>query len=167
MTRHVIKPVPLSRYNFKDFGEVVNMHDHDDVRKINYGMTKRFNNMACLDVLQENGRPLFNIFRSKPVELPFTVKVIERHPLSSQLFYPLGDQPFLVLVAGPGETPTPDKLKLFITNGFQGVNYKRNVWHHYLMAVEQTADFIVIDRGGEEKNCDEFFFTDTVVISRY
>jgi len=36
-----------------------------------------------------------------------------------------------------------------------GVNYARGVWHHPLIALDAVADFLVIDRGGSEPNCDE------------
>ncbi|EMK4939746.1 ureidoglycolate lyase, partial [Escherichia coli] len=41
----------------------------------------------------------------------------------------------------------------FITNGEQGVNYHRNVWHHPLFAWQRVTDFLTIDRGGSD-NCD-------------
>ena len=44
-------------------------------------------------------------------------------------------------------------LRAFITNGEQGVNYHRNVWHHPLFAWQRVTDFLTIDRGGSD-NCD-------------
>ena len=40
---------------------------------------------------------------------------------------------------------------MFLARGDQGVNYRRNVWHHPLIAMEAPSDFIVVDRlgGGE------------------
>ena len=166
MTNYTLKPVPLSKANFADYGDVVEVKHHGDIRDSNYGMTKRYHDLANLDLLSDSGQPLFNIFRTSPVVFPFKVKVIERHPLSSQLFFPLTSQPFLVLVARAETLPTPDSLKLFITNGSQGVNYKKNIWHHYLISLYQGADFIVVDRGGKEKNCDEVFFDDDIVIEQ-
>ncbi len=166
MSHYMLKPKPLRQESFADFGEVVDTQNHKDIREINYGMTKRYNNLATLDLLQDNGQPLFNIFMSTAVILPFCVKVIERHPLSSQLFFPVGRQPFLVLVADAESPPAPENLKLFITNGTQGVNFNKNTWHHYLLAINQNAKFIVIDRGGEEVNCEEYFFHDDIVIEQ-
>ncbi|HRJ66500.1 MAG TPA: ureidoglycolate lyase, partial [Alphaproteobacteria bacterium] len=39
----------------------------------------------------------------------------------------------------------------------QGVNYHAGVWHHFSLALDAPSDFLVIDRGGSEKNCDEVF----------
>jgi ureidoglycolate hydrolase len=30
--------------------------------------------------------------------------------------------------------------------------------HHALLALEQQSDFLIVDRGGSEPNCDEVFF---------
>jgi ureidoglycolate lyase len=84
--------------------------------------------------------------------------MMERHPLASQAFIPSGTGPFLVLVAPPGEIVQPAQLRVFLTNGRQGVNYHRGVWHHPVLALKPDQDFIIIDRGGEGHNCDEFFF---------
>ena len=75
-----------------------------------------------------------------------------------QAFMPITPEPFLVLVAPPGEAPLPEDFKGFVTNGRQGVNYARGVWHHPLIALGQAGDFIVVDRGGEGENLDEVFF---------
>lgn len=166
MASYILKSKPLNKNNFADFGDVIDPHSHEDIREINYGMTRRFNNMANLDIVQNNGQPIFNIFMSRAVVFPFSVKAIERHPLSSQLFFPLTRQPFLVLVAKPDDPPTPESLELFITNGSQGIDFKSNTWHHYLLSLNHDTNFIVIDRGGDEDNCDEFFFDDDIVIKQ-
>ena len=166
MTDYLFKPVPITKENFADFGDVIEIDNKTEVREINYGMTKRYHDLANLDLQENDGQPLFNIFYSQPVVLPFKVKVVERHPLSSQLFYPLSHQPFLVLVAKSTTQATPNDLKCFITNGSQGINYNKNTWHHYLLTLNQSADFIVVDRGGPEKNCDEVFFEDNLMIEQ-
>ena len=79
---------------------------------------------------------------------------MERHPLGSQAFLPLNERPYLIVVATPGELSSSG-LRAFATRGWQGVNYARGVWHHALLALEETGDFVVIDRGGEGPNLDE------------
>ena len=79
---------------------------------------------------------------------------MERHPLGSQAFLPLNERPYLIVVARPGELSSSG-LRAFATRGWQGVNYARGVWHHALLALEETGDFVVIDRGGEGPNLDE------------
>ncbi len=148
---------PLTRAAFAAFGDVIETEGSEHF-PINNGSTERFHDLACVDVSEAAGRPLISIFRAQPLKMPLSVTMMERHPLASQAFIPSGTTPFLVLVAPRGETVEPEHLRAFLTNGRQGVNYHRSVWHHPVLALEPDQDFIVIDRGGEGHNCDEFFF---------
>ncbi len=48
---------------------------------------------------------------------------------------------FIVVVAEPGDDIPVDTLRAFITNGKQGVNYHRDVWHHPIYAFQSQTDF--------------------------
>ncbi|MNC61174.1 Ureidoglycolate lyase [compost metagenome] len=85
--------------------------------------------------------------------MPITVTQLERHPLGSQAFIPLNGERFIVVVALGDEQPDPETMLGFITDGRQGVNYHRNVWHHPLFAWQKVTDFLTVDRGGSD-NCD-------------
>ena len=95
-----------------------------------------------------------SLFRSTPLPAPVTLRVMERHPLGSQAFYPLEGRRYLVVVAPPGEFK-PSAIVAFLAQGRQGVNYAPGVWHHFLLALEAPSDFLVIDRAGGGDNCDE------------
>jgi len=82
---------------------------------------------------------------------------VERHPLGSQAFYPLSPRPFLVIVA-PDRDGTPDRPRAFLATPGQGVNIARNVWHGVLTPLEDESDFLVVDRGGDGLNLEEFTF---------
>ena len=97
-------------------------------------------------------------------DLRRAVRMVERHPLGSQAFVPLGPTPFLLLVAPPGDTVGPDDLRAFRTAPGQGVNYARGTWHHPLIAIETVSPFLVIDRIGDDENCDEIRFDKTEII---
>ena len=144
---------PLTREAFAPFGDVIEL---DGARQIpiNLGTTIRFHDLARIDVEEAGGRPLVNLFRGQPRVLPFEVTMLERHPLGSQAFVPLTDKPYLVVVAPAGRLE-PDAVRAFVTHGWQGVNYAKGVWHHPLIALDAVSDFIVVDRGGEGRNCDE------------
>lgn len=155
----LLTPVPLTADAFVAYGDVIQCSAAAERRDINYGHTERFHNLAALDMGQEGGVPLLSIFRTRPMALPIQIKVMERHPLSSQAFYPLGNRPYLVVVAARGDFAV-ENLRAFIAAGDQGVNYHRGVWHHFSLSLGETADFLVVDRGGPEKNCDEVFIAD-------
>src|SRR5262249_33163402 len=102
-------------------------------------------------------RPLISLFRGKPYDLPLHLSLVERHPLGSQAFYPLSDRPFLAITA-PDHAGTPGTPLAFITAPGQGVNIAMNTWHGVLTPLEETADFLVVDRGGEGNNLEEYRF---------
>jgi len=152
----VLLPRPLTREAFVPFGDVIETAGSKSFA-INDGMVERFHDLAHLEV-DPAGRPLLSIFRGQPYVLPLTVRHVERHPLGSQAFFPLGEARYAVIVALPGDTVRPEDLRAFVGNGHQGVNYRPGVWHHVLLVLERPADFLVIDRGGPGNNCDEFHF---------
>lgn len=157
MTTFELKSEPLSRAAFAPFGDVIAAAGADHY-PINEGTTERFHDLANLDVSAEGGRALVSLFRAQPRTLPLRVTMMECHPLSSQAFIPLGGKPFLVLVAPAGDAPAPEALKLFRSDGQQGINYARGVWHHPLLALDIESEFIIIDRGGPGEDCIEQAF---------
>jgi ureidoglycolate lyase len=88
---------PLTKSTFSPFGEVVEIEDATAV-DINQGFAERWNDLAHIDVASANGEMQVCLFSARPRPAPIVVKLMERHPLSSQLFYPLQDKPWLVLV---------------------------------------------------------------------
>jgi ureidoglycolate lyase len=154
MSPIVLRAMPLTAQAFVPFGDVIETEGRT-WRWINQGTSQRFDDLARVDVLEAGGRPLISIFRASPQPLPFEVRSLERHPLSSQSFYPLDARPFLVIVAEAGSAPIVQRARAFVSSGQQGVNYRRNTWHHSLIALEQTSNFLVVDRGGPQENCEE------------
>jgi ureidoglycolate lyase len=92
------------------------------------------------------------------------IEVLERHPQSSQAFFPLEQLPFLVVVAEDGGTPLAQRVRAFRTAGLQGVNYRRNTWHHALIALHRTVHFLVVDRAGPGENCEQQRIDDVRVL---
>ena len=144
---------PLTREAFAPFGDVIELEGAKQI-PINLGTTIRYHDLAKIDVADESGRPLVNVFRGQPRTLPFEVTMMERHPLGSQAFVPLNDRPYLVVVAPAGDLD-PAAIRAFVTRGWQGVNYAKGVWHHPLLALGEVSDFIVVDRGGDGLNLNE------------
>ncbi len=144
---------PLTRAAFEPFGDVIELDGAKQI-PINLGTTIRFHDLCKVDVTDEGGRTLVNLFRGQPRVLPFEVKMMERHPLGSQAFIPLDERPYLVVVAPAGELDE-SQIRAFVTRGWQGVNYAKGVWHHPLIALDKVSDFIVVDRGGEGLNLNE------------
>lgn len=153
-----LRPVPLTRESFAPFGDVITADDQAKSFMINNGTTTRYHDLAKVDVGAEGGHTLINIFRAEPYTYPLELTVMERHPLASQAFMPLGVHSFLVVVAKPGPEPAPEDLRAFISDGTMGVNYARGTWHHPVLAMDKITDFMVIDRGGPGDNLDEIYY---------
>ena len=147
---------PLSRENFKSFGDVIEA-GAGKLIPINDGTTVRHDDLANVDVIESGGRPVVSIFESQPFGFPLDVTMLERHPLGSQAFIPLDDHPYFVMVAPIGDDVKPNEMKVFLATGKQGVNYPKGVWHHPVIVMEPMR-FLVVDRGGEQPNCDLFHF---------
>ena len=154
MTTLPLRPEPLTREAFAPFGDVIEASDAVRHFTINCGNTERYHDLAHIDP-GEGGRVIVSIFRGQPRSLPFTVQMMERHPLASQAFVPMSGRPYLVVVAPAGAPPGVEDLKVFLARGDQGVNYATGVWHHPLLALEGVCDFLVVDRSGPGHNCDE------------
>lgn len=164
-----IIPEPLTQEAFKPFGDVIEVSDTAHHFTINEGFTERYHDLAAINVIADGGKTGMSIFRSTPLALPIAIKMMERHPLSSQAFMPLGQQPYLVVVAEKGEWNAQqlnDKLRVFIASSDQGVNYHAGTWHHYCLALNQPSDFLVVDRIGKGDNCDIIELDGSIIIKR-
>ena len=144
---------PLTRDAFAPFGDVVDMHDAMPIQ-INQGFAERCNGLARIDVSAESGAVNISLFSAQPLPSPLVLQLMERHPLGSQLFYPLQDRLWLVVVC---DDPLHiSSFRAFAASGRQGVNYARNIWHHPLVVHDADSRFIVVDRAGAGTNLEEF-----------
>ena len=153
---------PLTREAFAPFGQVIE-RDGAQHFPINAGKCTRFHDLAAIETTGEKARPMISLLRGEPYALPLELAMVERHPLGSQAFIPLGDGTFLVVVAeetadGPAEPVA------FRTAPGQGVNIARNVWHGVLAPLDAVSDFAVVDRGGEGVNLEEHFYAEPFLV---
>lgn len=141
---------------FAPFGDVI---DTAGARAlpINEGTTTRFDDLADIDVGAGGGRPVLSVFRAVSRPLPIRIRMMERHPLGSQAFFPLAVQDWLVVVCRGTDRPDPASLRCFRAAGTQGVNYRAGTWHHPLLVLA-PMDFLVVDRGGPGNNLEEVWF---------
>lgn len=159
-----ITPKPLTKAAFSAFGDVIEAGEDRKKIAINDGFTQRYHDLAKVDVNDNDGHTLINIFRSTPLAQPIAIKMMERHPHGSQAFIPMGENPYLVVVAAAGEFDI-NNIEVFIASSEQGVNYHKGTWHHFCLALESESDFLVIDRGGSGDNCDVIELDGSLVIT--
>jgi len=154
---------PLTREAFAPFGQVIET-DGAQHYPINKGMTERFHDLARIELGGVHARPLVSLFKSRPYTLPLTLDLVERHPLGSQAFYPLSDAPWLVIVA-PDESGIPGTPLAFRPAPGQGVNIAINTWHGVLCPLDRPSDYLVIDRGGDGNNLEEYVYAEPWVVA--
>ena len=154
-----IKPQPLTREAFAPFGDVIQIEGSNQF-EINSGYTTRVHDLIDIRLGGESARAQFSFFLGRP--RPLEIKMLEKHPLGSQAFYPIEDKRWLVVVAS---APEPESVCAFWASGRQGVNYHQNVWHHPLLVIE-PQQFVIIDRGGDGHNCDEVELVTSVLIQQ-
>ena len=150
---------PLTKEAFAPFGDVIET-DGSDHFMINNGSTMRFHRLAEVETAQPDDKAIISIFRAEALPMPLTITMLERHPQGSQAFIPLLGNPFLIVVAPLGDAPESELTRAFVSNGRQGINYPRGVWHHPVLTIEKRDDFLVVDRSGTGNNCDEHYFAE-------
>jgi ureidoglycolate lyase len=148
----LIEAIPLTRAGFSVYGDVIETEGARHF-SINGGRATRFDDLAGVDTAESGGLPAISIFRSAPVKFPVELHVMERHPWASQAIIPMDGAVCLVAVAPAGNFNLA-QVRVFLAGSSQGVNYRRGVWHHPLIALYRTGDFLVVDRKGQGDNCD-------------
>jgi len=131
---------PLTSEAFAPFGDVIQKQGHYP-EEINYGQTRKYARLAGIDATDEGGEAAVHIYRSRPVSLPFRIELMENHPLGSQAFMPLHQRPFLVVVAPAADRLEFKSIQGFFTNGEQGVNIHKGVWHHHQLSLVRGFRF--------------------------
>lgn len=165
MNNLVVDVQPLTKDNFSEFGEVISC-ENNDFFYINDQHTERYNALVKTEIIGE-AKAGISIFRNiKKTELPLEIHMLERHPNGSQAFIPMQGQKFLIVVAPALDEQTPNiqRVHAFISDGYQGVNYRAGTWHHPLLTFEAPSDFAVVDRIGTGHNCDVYTFPYSIMI---
>ena len=156
-----LKASPLTQAAFAAFGDVLEVNDGAFV-EINQGRCRRFHDLAKLDFA--DGKAGINLFHAEVRTAPYSIELMERHPLGSQCFVPMQSSAYIVAVA-PDAGDQPGQIHAFLANGNQCVNYHRNTWHAVLTPVSGTGLFAVIDRIGQGTNLQEHWFDTPIGIT--
>ena len=141
---------PLTAAAFAEFGDA--LQTGGEPKLINDGMCERHSDLALMD-FDPSGRAGISLFSSQIRSLPYEFRLLERHPLGSQAFLPMGAEPFLVIVA-PDEDGVPGRPAAFETAPLQGVNFRRGVWHGVLTPLGGNGLFAVVDWIGDAGNVE-------------
>jgi len=161
----IIEPIKINRSNFATYGDLISTNDINPI-DINAGYAKRFDNLADLNTLKDDGKTIVSIFAALKRTFPMKIDMMEKHPLGSQAFIPMKETTFLAFVAPQGKFPEINKIQSFIIPPKMGINYKPGIWHFPLISTENT-DFLVIDRKGSGENLIIHKFDKEEVVLKY
>ncbi|MEZ4299951.1 MAG: ureidoglycolate lyase [Polyangiaceae bacterium] len=136
---------PITPEAFAPYGQVVSAGLFEG-RSANMGTAVRCDFCAGLESTRPGAKPNLAVFRSTAKSLPFEIVLLEKHPCSTQAFLPMVCTRYLVCVAPalPDGTPDIEGLVAFQCGPGQGINYRRDVWHHPILALDGDADFAML-----------------------
>ena len=159
-----LQPQPLTKERFAPYGDVIESAV-DRTAAMNDERFERFDDLCSID-MKDAGRVAVSIARCRvATSLPYRFDVVERHPLGSQAFVPLTPCKMIVVVAPPEGDVEASRLRAFVSNGRQGINYHRGTWHMPLIAFDAGQEFLIVDRAGDAPNCDERKLDEAVVLA--
>tara|TARA_B110000008_G_C16640491_1_gene432435 strand:+ start:138 stop:632 length:495 start_codon:yes stop_codon:yes gene_type:complete len=149
----------ITKDNFSKYGDLITLKDKNS-EFINNNTTNSYFDLANIEILGEDKNVRLNIFNTKKRIFPLNIDMLEMHPLSSQVFLPISETDFIVLVAPIYIKPVLNKIECFKISNGDGINFKAGVWHFPLISI-QDAKFITIDKKDAKKNTEIYKFTET------
>jgi len=149
-----VVPVPLDAATFMQFGNVIDAESRP-AEPINDGTTQRHSDLASLDLRAPDRDPVIGIYVARARAFPLRIAKLERHREATQLFMPLGNQRFVIVVAPGIDSPRWDAVAAFLTKPGQGIALKRGCWHHGLVALDDGDRFAVIEGGNYRRDTEE------------
>ena len=148
----IVRARSLTRAAFAPFGSVVETQALPG-RPVNEGRGERCDWPAELRHATPARAPSTAVYRISASELPFRMALIERHPLTDQLFIPLTSHAFLVAVTN-GEAA--GDIQAFVAGPGQAVLYRAGVWHLPLVALGAPGAFLMQmwETGDPARDCE-------------
>lgn len=150
-------PCALSVDVFAPYGELVSPASARSVYPVNDGRAERFANLATQESRGSGLTQELSLYRVTSSTLPLEISYFERHPLSTQLFYPLCASRYLIVVCATASDGTPDAASAvaLLAEAGIGINYHAGTWHYPLVALDQGGDFLMMmAQGGGDQDCE-------------
>ena len=168
MCAMILSARPLAADDFEPFGAVIATAPRGEAgSEANQGTARRFDWLADLQSSRPAAKPNLAAFRCAANDArPVPIRLLEKHPCSSQVFVPMNAARYLVVVARGGDAPDLSTLAAFIASGAQGICYAAGVWHHPMIALDRDTDFacLVWEDGGPE-DCVVQDLAETIAIA--
>ncbi len=166
LTRNPTPAARLTSDGFAPFGRVIQVDG--DSTGANQGRADRFDipiDLGQIDL--RTVRLATSIYRVRRSALPFELWLVERHPLSPQLFFPNSAKRFLVCACPnlPDGEPDLSLLRAFVGDSTQGIVWRAGVWHAPFAALDTDGDFLMQQwQGAGALDCEERPLLDPIMI---
>lgn len=160
-----IRAEPLTPEAFAPFGQVLQTPKSGEATA-NQGTAVRLDRVALLLNTRGGCPPNLAMIRALPQGMPLPLRLLERHPCSSQAFIPLKCSRYLVVVAPSiGSGPDWPKLRAFVARAGQGINYTAGTWHHPFTALDEPADLAMLAwEDGSARDCEEVKLPEAITV---
>ncbi len=134
---------PLTPETYAPYGRVL-APEGGEFRTVNEGTANRHDRVGDVTNLRPAATLNVAAFRCQPrAPGTFSLRSLEKHPFSEQLFVPMNASRYVVVVAQRGgDAPDPTQVRAFLAHGRQSVSYAPDVWHHTLVALDRETDFM-------------------------
>lgn len=152
-------PVPISSTLYAPYGSLIREGEMASARSANHGTALAWDALATLVNLRgASARATVSLFRCLPHGSDrLAIRVLERHPASTQMFVPMRSARYALIVAEGEHEPDLDTLAAFIVEGAQAITYAPGIWHHPMIALDREADFVnVLFTDGTSSDCEEY-----------
>ncbi|MEE2960682.1 MAG: ureidoglycolate lyase [Myxococcota bacterium] len=147
----------ISRELYSPYGDLIAGKDGSGGGEVaNQGTAEAFHNLASFKNLRpDSASPSISVFRVQPLsQTNLRLKLLEKHPYSTQFFIPMNAVAYLAIVALGDEHPEVDTLKVFKVPGNQAIGYHPGVWHYPMVALERVTDFVTMTyQIGNSEDC--------------
>lgn len=132
----IVTARPIDNESFAPYGQLLDVPETPG----------RYDFQAELFNGRSDAAPNLLLARAEAKSLPIDMEVMERHPQSSQAFFPLDASRYIVLVCPDSTDGGPDMTRLdaFLVGAGQGINYSPGTWHHPLTALDRAGNFAVL-----------------------
>ena len=145
--RRSITSRPISENEFLPFGSLL--------ESPKTGARENFAASVCNG--RNSAKANLALIREHPAEQRFTATTLERHPQSTQSFFPLSVRRYLVVVCGSDTNGHPDldTLRAFECSRNQAVSYAVGTWHMGMKTLDAPGVFaMLVHEDGGSADCE-------------
>ena len=164
----VLETTPLEADAYGPYGSLIMAARGDvEARSANQGTAKRYNHLAEFANLRLADASMnISVFRVDPyLKVSLDIRLLEKHPKSTQLFVPMNAERYLVIVALGDERPDLSTLKAFVARPQLAIAYPPGVWHHPMVALDSSTDFVCMSYEDDTPaDCVEYPFLESEIV---